>query len=369
MTQEAFITVKGLTKRYGANFAAQNIDFSLEQGAFLSLLGPSGSGKTTVLRMLAGLAEPDSGHISIGGKEIFGPKRNTPVEERGLGMVFQDYALWPHMTVAQNISFGLRLRRMASHDIRARVHEMLDLTALTGLEHRFPFQLSGGQQQRVALARALSIHPPLLLLDEPLSSLDTGLRETMRHELLEIVQKARMTVINVTHDQNEAMVMSDRILLLKNGKIQQFGPPAELYHKPDSAFIGAFMGAANIISGITQNPQSGETIVEQNGLRIHCLAPRDEIIATGQCAVLCRPESIITSAAEPENKENVFSGTVHRASFSEGRWRLSIQTPLREPLLADSAEQILPGTFVWVTLPKDRCLLVKAETEPALASH
>ncbi len=361
MTQEAFITVKGLTKRYGANFAAQNIDFALEQGAFLSLLGPSGSGKTTVLRMLAGLAEPDSGHISIGGKEIYGPKRNTPVEERGLGMVFQDYALWPHMTVAQNITFGLRLRRLSSHEIRARVQEMLDLTALTGLEHRFPFQLSGGQQQRVALARALSIRPPLLLLDEPLSSLDTGLRETMRHELLEIVQKSHMTVINVTHDQNEAMVMSDRILLLKNGNIQQFGPPAELYHKPKTAFIGAFMGAANIISGIAQNSQSDDLIIEQNGLYIHCASSEADVLAAGQFAVLCRPESIITTLSEPESKVNTFSGAVQRASFSEGRWRLTIQTPFREPLLADSAEQIQPGTHVWVTLPKDRCALVKTE--------
>jgi ABC-type Fe3+/spermidine/putrescine transport system ATPase subunit len=358
----AFIEVSGLTKRYGARAVVSDVGFDLEAGTFLSLLGPSGSGKTTVLRMIAGLVHPDTGLIRIGGQEVIGERRQIPVEERGLGMVFQDYALWPHMTVEQNIAFGLRLLHHPRAQITTRVAQMLELVGLAGLERRYPYQLSGGQQQRVAMARALSVQPKLLLLDEPLASLDTGLREAMREELVDIVRKAQMTVINVTHDQNEAMVMSDRVLLLRDGRVQQFGTPADLYRAPANAFVARFMGAANLIRGqIAARSETGFTL-RQDAVELQGRDTGNDSQTNEHTGVLlCRPEAVQVAIAPPTDSVNVVPGTVCRVSFAEGRWRLLVHTALAEEILAYSDSQIAPETPVWLTLPPENCSLVAPE--------
>lgn len=361
----AFIEIKGLTKRYGTREVVADIGFTLDTGTFLSLLGPSGSGKTTVLRMIAGLVHPDAGTIRIAGQEVFGGRRPVPVEERGLGMVFQDYALWPHMTVAQNIAFGLRLQRSSPEQIKARVAQMLALVGLSGLERRYPYQLSGGQQQRVAMARALSVQPKLLLLDEPLASLDTGLRETMREELVDIVRKARMTVINVTHDQNEAMVMSDRVLLLRDGKVQQFGTPADLYRTPCNEFVARFMGAANLIRGTIITHSNGGVTVRQGAVELAGRMASEDSVHGESVALLCRPEAVRVVDAPPANTTNALMGTVERVSFADGRWRVLVRTALAEELLAYTDQPVALQSSIWLVLPPEECQLVTPEHERA----
>src|SRR6266849_362564 len=272
-----YLQVKQLNKSYGSRRVVSNVDFLMEEGEILSLLGPSGCGKTTILRSIAGLVTPESGLIKIGGRVLFDGKRGVPVEERQLGMVFQDYALWPHMTVARNIAFGMRLRCSPSRVIEARIQELLELVNLPGMADRYPYQLSGGQQQRVALARALATEPRVLLLDEPLSSLDTALRETMRTELVQIFKRLKITTINVTHDQDEAMSMSDRIMVLREGQVQQVGSPTELYLNPTNVFVASFMGAANLLSGeiVQTAPQSGVVTLRLDG------DPSEDHVLTG----------------------------------------------------------------------------------------
>lgn len=357
----AFIEISGLTKRYGARAVVADVGFTLEAGTFLSLLGPSGSGKTTVLRMIAGLVHPDAGVIRIAGQEVFGERRRVPVEERGLGMVFQDYALWPHMTVGENVAFGLRLQRKSRQQISARIAEMLELVGLAGLERRYPYQLSGGQQQRVAMARALSVQPKLLLLDEPLASLDTGLREAMREELVDIVRKARMTVINVTHDQNEAMVMSDRVLLLRDGQVQQFGTPADLYRAPRNAFVARFMGAANLIRGTIAARSDGGFTLRQGEVELTGRVTTADSDSGQVGALLCRPEAVRVVEEPAPHAANTLAGTVARVSFADGRWRLLVRTALAEEVLVYTEQQVMPETAIWLVLPPEDCLLVAPE--------
>ncbi len=360
--EQAFVEVEGLTKRYADRAVVSQVSFALRQGEFLSLLGPSGGGKTTVLRMIAGLSRPDSGVITIGGQAVFNGKKDVPAEDRGLGMVFQDYALWPHMTVGQNIAFGLRLRHVSRRERRERVAEMLALVDLAGFEGRYPNQLSGGQQQRVALARALANHPKLLLLDEPLSSLDTGLRQTMREELARIVRKANITIINVTHDQDEAMVMSDRILLLRNGTVQQEGTPEDLYQRPTSAFVGRFMGLANVIEGQVVAATDGQVTLRQGNLT---LVGRLNGDAQGKSqeagALLCRPEDVLVQETAPAESVNVLKGAVTSSAFSGGRWHWRISVAPGIEMLAAGDRGFDLGHEVWLTLPPERCLLVRPE--------
>src|SRR3984893_12534076 len=244
-----YLQIRQLNKNYGTKHVVSNVDLAMEEGEILSLLGPSGCGKTTILRMLAGLVTPDSGWIKVGERVFYDGKREVAVEDRQIGMVFQDYALWPHMTVAKNVAFGLRPKRVSKEEVRRKVDELLELVNLPGLGQRYPYQLSGGQQQRVAVARALATEPRLVLLDEPLSSLDTGLREIMRAEMVQLFRRLKITAINVTHDQDEAMAMSDRIMVLRDGIVQQIGTPTDLYQHPINPFVAAFMGYANMLAG------------------------------------------------------------------------------------------------------------------------
>ncbi len=238
------LSLTGLTKRFGEFVAVDDVDLEIERGEFLTLLGPSGSGKTTLLMMIAGFLDTSEGDILLGGTSI----RNIPAEKRNFGMVFQGYALFPHMTARQNIAYPLDVRKRPKADINARVDEMLDLVQLNEFGHRKPGQLSGGQQQRAALARALCFAPPVLLLDEPLGALDKKLRVEVQGQLKEIHRRVGTTFIYVTHDQEEALSMSDRIVIMQQGRIEQVGTPTELYEYPRTRFAAGFLGKSNFLS-------------------------------------------------------------------------------------------------------------------------
>ena len=241
------VTVRGLSKRFGPTRAVDAVSFAVADGRVVTLLGPSGCGKTTLLRCLAGLEEPDAGVIEIGGTRVFDGARGTlvPTERRNLGMVFQSYAIWPHLTVFDNVAFGLRVRRLGRAAVAGRVAEVLRLVRLEGLERRYPSELSGGQQQRAVLARCLAYRPAMLLLDEPLANLDARLREEMRAELRRIQRETRTTMISVTHDQAEALSLSDEVVVMDRGRVVGQGSPAEIYRRPPAPFVAEFLGSAN----------------------------------------------------------------------------------------------------------------------------
>jgi putative spermidine/putrescine transport system ATP-binding protein len=247
----AFLELENLTKRFGQQTAVDGLWLGVEKGEIVSLLGPSGCGKTTTLQMIAGFVEPTLGAIRLEGRDLLAVKP----ARRGLGIVFQSYALFPHMTVAQNVSFGLEMQGIAADERTRRVGETLDLVGLAAFAGRFPRQLSGGQQQRVALARALVIRPPILLLDEPLSNLDAKLREEMQIELRQIQRTVGTTTLLVTHDQAEAMALSDRIVVMNHGRAEQIGPPHEAYERPATPFVANFLGRTNLVDGKAVRPE------------------------------------------------------------------------------------------------------------------
>ncbi|QBD79790.1 ABC transporter ATP-binding protein [Ktedonosporobacter rubrisoli] len=364
-----FLQIKQLSKSYGSRQVVSNVDLTMEEGEILSLLGPSGCGKTTILRMIAGLVSPESGWIEIGGRVVYDGRKEVYVEERRLGMVFQDYALWPHMTVARNIAFGLRLRHTPAQVIAKRVAELLELVNLPGMEDRYPYQLSGGQQQRVAVARALATEPRLLLLDEPLSSLDTGLREVMRTELVQLFKRLKITTINVTHDQDEAMAMSDRIMVLRDGQVQQIGTPTELYLNPCNVFVASFMGPANLLAGELVPEASGVT---ERSIRLKHLFAEEKVVSglvrdevrprlNGRGSLLCRPDdvSLHLDTLSP-GQLNLLPGKILHSSFVAGRWRtvVSIGERQTQPLLAFASSQLQAEQPVWLELPPERCQIV-----------
>jgi len=247
----AFLALDNLTKHFGSHVAVDRLSLEVEKGEFVSLLGPSGCGKTTTLQMIAGFVEPTTGAIRLEGRDLLAVKP----AKRGLGIVFQSYALFPHMTVAENVSFGLEMQGVAAAERARRVGETLELVGLAPFVSRFPRQLSGGQQQRVALARALVIRPQILLLDEPLSNLDAKLREEMQIELRQIQRTVGTTTILVTHDQGEAMALSDRIVVMNHGRAEQVGPPHEAYERPATPFVAGFLGKTNTVRGATIRPE------------------------------------------------------------------------------------------------------------------
>ncbi|MGF1787423.1 ABC transporter ATP-binding protein [Photobacterium swingsii] len=240
----SYVTAKNLTKRFGDNTVFENVDFTIEKGEFITLLGPSGCGKSTLLRSLTGLDPLNGGEVWVNGENI---TQQTP-QQRGIGMVFQSYALFPNMTVEENIAFGLKMKKMAASDIQREVAKVIGLVELGGREKRYPHQLSGGQRQRVALARALVVKPRILLLDEPLSALDAKIRKHLRQQIRDIQKEMDLTTIFVTHDQEEAMIMSDRIFLMDKGKIVQAGSPEEIYTQPANEFVAGFMGHYNLVN-------------------------------------------------------------------------------------------------------------------------
>ncbi len=285
----AEVTVTGVTKSFGADKAVDEVTIHFADGGFYALLGPSGSGKTTLLRMVAGFEFPDAGRITIAGE----PVEDKPVEQREIGMVFQNYALFPNMSVFDNVAFGLDVRGVDRAESRARVGEVLELVQLTGLDRRRPHQLSGGQKQRVALARALVTRPRVLLLDEPLSALDKALRVEMQVELKRIQRDVAITTLFVTHDQEEALTLSDRVGILNEGRLVQEGPPHEIYERPETAFTARFLGDSNLFKGTARD--GGIELAD--GTRLASAQAPGADGAAVTCAV--RPEKILLEALDP----------------------------------------------------------------------
>ena len=242
------IDIQNVTKRFGAMAAVSDVNLSIEEGELFTLLGPSGCGKTTLLRLIAGFYAPDNGQIRFDGRRV----NDVPPSERGIGMVFQNFALWPHMTVHENVAYGLKLRKVPGNEIADRVGVVFEKVKLSGFGDRYPGQLSGGQQQRVALARALVLNPKILLLDEPLSNLDAKVRVQVRQEIRKLQKELGITTMYVTHDQEEALTLSDRIAVFNQGKVFQVGPPKELYERPDNRFVADFIGINNLIDGTSK---------------------------------------------------------------------------------------------------------------------
>ena len=288
----AGIRIERVTKRFGAVTAVGPLSLDVRDREFVTLLGPSGCGKTTLLRLIAGFMAPDEGVIRVGSAILSSPAGIVPPEQRGMGMVFQNYAVWPHKTVYQNVAFGLEVRKVGKADTRTRVAHVLDMVNLSGLEDRYPAELSGGQQQRVALARSLVVEPGILLLDEPLSNLDAKLRERMRWELKELQRRTGITFVYVTHDQSEAMALSDRIAVMHAGQIMQLGAPREVYTRPASKTVADFMGLVNLIPGRVIRAAADESLVAIGGDHPIALALPPGIAGGQPVQVAIRPESL-----------------------------------------------------------------------------
>lgn len=303
----AFLELNDLQKDFGASRVVRDFNLSVEKGEFVSFLGPSGCGKTTTLRMVAGFETPTSGTIRIDGKDVVNLKPN----QRNIGMVFQAYALFPNMTVAQNVAFGLKVAGASRAEITARVSEMLAIIKLPHLGDRYPFQLSGGQQQRVALARALAIKPQVLLLDEPLSALDAKIRVSLREEIRSIQKKLGITTIYVTHDQEEALSMSDRIVVMHDGIAQQVGTPFEIYNRPSTRFVASFVGTLNVLQGRVADAASGAVLVDETVIRLaQPLATKSD---GDEVSLALRPEAV--SLGRRGDRQNTLSGEIEGVSF------------------------------------------------------
>jgi iron(III) transport system ATP-binding protein len=311
----AFIDIAGIDKYFGAFKALSGIDLAIVEREFITFLGPSGCGKTTMLRTLAGFLTPDAGTIQVDGRQLSSPQAVVPPEQRRMGMVFQNYAVWPHMSVLENIAFGLRLQKASRADIQARVARVLAAVGLEGLEQRHPGQLSGGQQQRVALARSLVVEPAILLLDEPLSNLDAKLRERMRIELKTLQRRMGITFVYVTHDQAEAMALSDRIVVFNKGAVQQVGSPREVYERPANLFVADFMGLVNKLPGKLVERRGADLRVDLGGQIITTEAVDGLDVPSGQVVVAIRPEAIRFGTAEAREGLNVLAGTIIDSTF------------------------------------------------------
>ena len=333
------VHINGVTKRFGDVVAVDNMDLVVAHGAFYSFLGPSGCGKTTTLRMIAGFEQPTSGEIYLAGEPVAG----VPPYRRHVNTVFQHYALFPHMTVAQNVGYGLRQKGISKHDEQHRVGEALDLVRLGGYGTRRTWELSGGQQQRVALARALINHPTVLLLDEPLGALDLKLRKEMQLELKQLQQEVGITFVYVTHDQEEALTMSDVIVVMQHGRIQQQGKPTELYERPVNRFVANFIGVSNPITGrlLEHDPGSGRGVVEsETGLRLTGVVtdPDARLTAGEQVVVAVRPERLRVDpagSADPEGDGwTRIEGRIHQGTYLGDQTEFRITTDVAGEVVA-----------------------------------
>jgi spermidine/putrescine ABC transporter ATP-binding subunit len=345
------VDIQHVSKRYGSFAALDNVSITFNDGEFFGLLGPSGSGKTTLLRSIAGFIVPDDGSILFDGE----PVETVPVHRRAIGMVFQSYALFPHLTIAENIAFGLDVRRRPREDIRKRVAEMLSLVRLSGLEGRYPKQLSGGQQQRVALARALVTGPKVLLLDEPLGALDRRLRQEMQVELKDIQRETGVTAIFVTHDQEEALTLSDRIAIIDQGRLIQVDAPQTIYERPVNIFAANFLGDANVFHG---TPVTGGLRLA-DGTVIETLKP-----STG--AAIVRPEKLRVDTGAKQVTGNRLAGEIIQAIYSGASVTYRIRTPVLGdvPLLAfiqnQTGDVIDTGAAVTVSWDKTQTIPVES---------
>jgi putative spermidine/putrescine transport system ATP-binding protein len=363
----AALRLAELTKIFGATRAVDRVSLGIEPGSMVALLGPSGCGKTTTLRLIAGLLQPNAGEIYLDGVPI----SRTPVHRRKIGMLFQNYALFPHMTVAQNIAFGLEMRRLPRPAIDERVDEVLQLVQLAGFGERMPSQLSGGQQQRVALARAIVIEPALLLLDEPLGALDKSLRQSMQVELRALQRRLGITTVMVTHDQDEALTLADRIVIMRDGQIEQVGPPEEVYQRPLSRFTASFLGASNFFRGrVTRNESGALAVAIPNGPTLSMRTSRE---VGSEVSVALRPEAITVDLCGPTTANQVANSTpalVEQLVYHGFVTHLHLRLPNGDPFLAylrhgaDLAEKaIAPGTRVFAHWSADALQIVRGEPE------
>ena len=315
MTSE-FLSVENLTKSFGTNTVVKGVSFGFAKGEFISLLGPSGCGKTTILRMIAGFENPTSGSIKVDGQDITTLKPN----QRQLGMVFQAYALFPNLNVGDNIGFGLKIAGVPAEERRARVEEMLKLIGLPGFEKRYPYEMSGGQQQRVALARAIAPRPRLLLLDEPLSALDAKIRVSLREQIRDIQLDLGITTVFVTHDQEEALSISDRIVVMNAGNIEQLGAPHEIYNKPATRFVATFVGQLNTITAKVADPAARTVTIDGQTATLHAL-PSDAK-ANDEIMLTLRPE--VLSVGAREGNDITLNGTIADVTFLGSVIRLRV---------------------------------------------
>ena len=347
----ATVELRNLTKRYGANAVVDDVSLRIEHGQLVCLLGPSGCGKTTTLRLIAGFVEPTDGEIVVGGKTVSSPARTVPPEGRNMSMIFQSYALWPHMTVAENVAYGLRLRKLPAAEIQARLAAILGTTRLQPLAERYPGELSGGQQQRVSLARALVVEPETLLLDEPLSNLDANLREEMRFEIRRLHDQYRYTTVYVTHDQAEAMTTSDLIAVMNGGRIEQLGTPEDIYNRPRSVFVARFIGGSNILRGDALDEERvalpGGTL-QVSGLRLTAGQPGAVSIRQHQLRLVLQPPAPHANALPATVIRQVFLGTSRDYILA-----LADGTELRATAPPEPA--IAPGTALWLQAAPEHC--------------
>ncbi len=352
------LSLRGLCKNYGAVPAVRGIDLDVPAGSLVSLLGPSGCGKTTTLRCIAGLEQPTTGSITLDGRLLADGRVSVPPEDRGIGMMFQSYALWPHMRVIDNVTFGLKRRKWPRDTIRDQAMKMLRTTEMEEFAQRYPTELSGGQQQRVALARALAIEPSILLLDEPLSNLDTVLRETMRFEIRSLQKKLKITSIYVTHSQEEALVLSDLVVVMSRGVIEQMAPPAEIYSVPRNQFVAKFIGLANILPVALESADAGRL-------------PGQQPVETGKgCVgdgrrsvnVMVRPENIRITRGDAATGVNTVIGTVADAALTGNLVDYFVDVPgiphqirvqATPPMRAERGDQVV------LAFERDDCVILE----------
>ena len=345
------VELRGLTKRFGDVTVVDAVSLAVAHGQLVCLLGPSGCGKTTTLRLIAGFVEPSAGEILVGDRLMSSPAQTVPPERRNMSMIFQSYALWPHMTVTENIVYGLKLRKLDRDTIAKKLAAILATTKLGDLADRYPGELSGGQQQRVALARALIVEPETLLLDEPLSNLDANLREEMRFEVRRLHDEYRYTTVYVTHDQSEAMTTADLIAVMNRGKVEQAGTPEEIYNRPRSEFVARFIGSSNVIRGKGLDADH----IEFAGVALACVG--EPVTRGAEAPLSIRPHDIALSREQPAQPNNSIPATVTRQVFLGGSRDYVAEardgTQLR--VLTGAAENFPEGSAVWLHLPPERC--------------
>jgi len=351
----SFLRVERLRKAFGSTVALNDITLDVAEGEFVSFLGPSGCGKTTLLRLIAGLERHDAGRIEIGGRDV----SSLPTSARDVGIVFQSYALFPHLTAFENVAYGLRAQRAGRDAIRARVGELLELIGLGHLHGRYAAQLSGGEQQRVALARALALSPALLLLDEPLSALDAKVRVSLRGELKELQRRVGITTIMVTHDQEEALTMADRVVVMDHGNIQQIGTPRQVYREPANTFVASFVGHMNLLAGEALGGglvRVGGTVAEMHALGVRAgavrLAIRPEDVALGRNG--STPAGGLALPATVVRSEYLGAYVRIRLTTEAGEGALVVDLPAREV----DALPLIEGARVTATLPTDRLIVI-----------
>lgn len=352
------VVLNQVTKKYGETFAVRSVDLDIREGEFLTLLGPSGCGKTTTLRMIAGFVLPTSGTVYLGDEDV----TRLPPNKRGIGMVFQDYALFPHMTIGENIAFGLTERRVDKATISKRVKELLEMVQLTTVEHRYPPELSGGQQQRIAVARAVAYSPRVLLMDEPLGALDLKLREAMQAEIRQIQQRLGTTTVYVTHDQTEAMHMSDRIVVMKDGLIEQMGSAEEIYDRPQTRFVADFIGQINLLDAEVVNQDGDFCVVEIVGTRVRVQqSPRD---AKGKVTLGLRPQHLtIAQPGADAGGSNRLPGRIRGRIFSGNLAHVDIELSGGQMLTVETSPHAAVGEansaveVQW--LPQHGCVLTR----------